>query len=124
MDAGEAEASAPGRGRQMASAKSRSSKEPPRSERTTEGATKPVSGEEGTQSGERRALGGEREVPVQASACQVPVGRKRAPIARVSWAQGRPLYQESGGPGQALPWPLTLTGQALGVGLEGLSAQF
>lgn len=41
VDAGEAEASAPGRGRQVASTKSRSSKEPPRSERTTEGATKP-----------------------------------------------------------------------------------
>ncbi|XP_020923682.1 whirlin isoform X6 [Sus scrofa] len=41
VDAGEAEASAPGRGRQMASTKSRSSKETPRSERTTEGASKP-----------------------------------------------------------------------------------
>ncbi|XP_058550379.1 whirlin isoform X2 [Neofelis nebulosa] len=41
VDAGEAEASAPGRGRQMASTKSRSSKELPRNERTTEGATKP-----------------------------------------------------------------------------------
>ncbi|XP_034520267.1 whirlin isoform X6 [Ailuropoda melanoleuca] len=41
VDAGEAEASAPGRGRQMASTKSRSTKEPPRNERTTEGATKP-----------------------------------------------------------------------------------
>ncbi|XP_032721585.1 whirlin isoform X2 [Lontra canadensis] len=41
VDAGEAEASAPGRGRQMASTKSRSSKEPSRNERTTEGATKP-----------------------------------------------------------------------------------
>ncbi|XP_046924365.1 whirlin [Lynx rufus] len=41
VDAGEAEASAPGRGRQMASTKSRSIKEPPRNERTTEGATKP-----------------------------------------------------------------------------------
>ncbi|XP_004423419.1 PREDICTED: whirlin isoform X1 [Ceratotherium simum simum] len=41
VDAGEAEASAPGRGRQMASTKSRSSKEPPRNERTTEGAPKP-----------------------------------------------------------------------------------
>ncbi|XP_030149203.1 whirlin isoform X4 [Lynx canadensis] len=41
VDAGEAEASAPGRGRQMASTKSRSSKEPPRNERTTEGAAKP-----------------------------------------------------------------------------------
>ncbi|XP_043422232.1 whirlin isoform X2 [Prionailurus bengalensis] len=41
VDAGEAEATAPGRGRQMASTKSRSSKEPPRNERTTEGATKP-----------------------------------------------------------------------------------
>lgn len=43
MDAGEAEASAPGRGRQTASTKSRSSKETPRNERTPEGATKPVS---------------------------------------------------------------------------------
>ncbi|XP_054545361.1 whirlin isoform X2 [Talpa occidentalis] len=41
VDAGEAEASAPGRGRQMASAKSRSSKEPHQNERTPEGATKP-----------------------------------------------------------------------------------
>ncbi|XP_072583655.1 whirlin isoform X3 [Vulpes vulpes] len=41
VDAGEAEASAPGRGRQIASTKSRSSKEPPRNERTAEGATKP-----------------------------------------------------------------------------------
>ncbi|XP_070453204.1 whirlin isoform X5 [Equus przewalskii] len=41
VDAGEAEASGPGRGRQMASIKSRSGKEPPGSERTTEGATKP-----------------------------------------------------------------------------------
>lgn len=42
MDAGEVEASAPGRGRQTVSTKSRSSKEPPRNERSTEGATKPV----------------------------------------------------------------------------------
>ncbi|XP_004677463.1 PREDICTED: whirlin isoform X5 [Condylura cristata] len=41
VDAGEAEASGPGLGRQMASFKSRSSKEPPRNERTPEGATKP-----------------------------------------------------------------------------------
>ncbi|XP_034871876.1 whirlin isoform X3 [Mirounga leonina] len=41
VDAGEAEASAPGRGRQTAPTKSRSSKEPPRDERTTEGAAKP-----------------------------------------------------------------------------------
>uniref|UniRef100_A0A8C3WUU1 Whirlin n=1 Tax=Catagonus wagneri TaxID=51154 RepID=A0A8C3WUU1_9CETA len=41
VDAGEAEASAPGRGRQMASTKSRSSKETPRNERITEGASKP-----------------------------------------------------------------------------------
>ncbi|XP_032979864.1 whirlin isoform X5 [Rhinolophus ferrumequinum] len=41
VDAGEVEASAPGRGRQMVSTKSRSSKEPPRNERSTEGATKP-----------------------------------------------------------------------------------
>ncbi|XP_055994477.1 whirlin isoform X2 [Sorex fumeus] len=41
VDAGEAEASAPGRGRQVASTKSRNSKEPPRSERTSEGVTKP-----------------------------------------------------------------------------------
>ncbi|XP_037652863.1 whirlin isoform X4 [Choloepus didactylus] len=41
VDAGEAEASAPGRGRQTVSTKSRSSKELPQNERTTEGATKP-----------------------------------------------------------------------------------
>ncbi|KAM9081737.1 whirlin isoform 2-T2 [Megaptera novaeangliae] len=41
VDAGEAEASAPGRGRQVVSAKGRSSKETPRNERTTEGAAKP-----------------------------------------------------------------------------------
>ncbi|XP_054440468.1 whirlin isoform X2 [Pteronotus mesoamericanus] len=41
VDAGEVEASAPGRGRQMASTKGRSSKEPPRNERSAEGATKP-----------------------------------------------------------------------------------
>ncbi|KAB0347050.1 hypothetical protein FD754_011907, partial [Muntiacus muntjak] len=41
VDAGEAEASAPGRGRQTASTKSRGSKETPRNERTPEGATKP-----------------------------------------------------------------------------------
>nr|XP_012624270.1 whirlin isoform X2 [Microcebus murinus] len=41
VDAGEAEASAPGRGRQTASTKSRSSRELPRSERPTEGANKP-----------------------------------------------------------------------------------
>ncbi|CAI9171394.1 unnamed protein product [Rangifer tarandus platyrhynchus] len=41
VDAGEAEASAPGRGRQTVSTKSRSSKETPRNERTPEGATKP-----------------------------------------------------------------------------------
>ncbi|XP_036915022.1 whirlin isoform X2 [Sturnira hondurensis] len=41
VDAGEVEANAPGRGRQMASTKSRSGKEPPRNERNTEGATKP-----------------------------------------------------------------------------------
>ncbi|XP_036995362.2 whirlin isoform X2 [Artibeus jamaicensis] len=41
VDAGEVEANAPGRGRQMASTKSRSSKEPPRNDRNTEGATKP-----------------------------------------------------------------------------------
>ncbi|XP_077904167.1 whirlin isoform X5 [Ictidomys tridecemlineatus] len=41
VDAGELEASAPGRGRQMASTKNKSSKELPRTERATEGATKP-----------------------------------------------------------------------------------
>ncbi|XP_073907279.1 whirlin isoform X3 [Castor canadensis] len=41
VDAGEAEASAPGRARQTASTKSRSSKELPRAERTTERANKP-----------------------------------------------------------------------------------
>ncbi|XP_053420743.1 whirlin isoform X2 [Nycticebus coucang] len=41
VDAGEAEASAPGRGRQTASTKSRGSKELPRNERPTEGANKP-----------------------------------------------------------------------------------
>ncbi|XP_077917789.1 whirlin isoform X6 [Halichoerus grypus] len=41
VDAGEAEASASGRGRQTAPTRSRSSKEPPRAERTTEGAAKP-----------------------------------------------------------------------------------
>ncbi|KAM5300500.1 whirlin isoform 2-T2 [Ctenodactylus gundi] len=41
VDAGEVEASAPGPGRQTASAKSRSSKELPRRERPTEGANKP-----------------------------------------------------------------------------------
>ena len=58
MDAGEAEASAPGRGRQMASTKSRSSKETPRSERTTEGASKPVSKERDAEGGGK---GGPRE---------------------------------------------------------------
>lgn len=42
VDAGEVEASASGQSRQMASTKSRSSKELPRSERTTEGGHKPV----------------------------------------------------------------------------------
>nr|XP_058927302.1 whirlin isoform X4 [Kogia breviceps] len=41
VDAGEAEASAPGRGRQVVSTKSRGSKETPRNDRTTEGAAKP-----------------------------------------------------------------------------------
>ncbi|XP_013368644.1 PREDICTED: whirlin isoform X2 [Chinchilla lanigera] len=41
VDAGEAEASAPGQNRQTASTRSRSSKEPPRSERTAEGGNKP-----------------------------------------------------------------------------------
>ncbi|XP_039330665.2 whirlin isoform X5 [Saimiri boliviensis] len=41
VDAGDAEASAPGRGRQTASTKSRSSKELPGSERPTDGASKP-----------------------------------------------------------------------------------
>ncbi|XP_071456967.1 whirlin isoform X5 [Marmota flaviventris] len=41
VDAGELEASAPGRGRQMASTKNKSNKELPRTERGTEGATKP-----------------------------------------------------------------------------------
>ncbi|XP_032334166.1 whirlin isoform X6 [Camelus ferus] len=41
VDAGEAEASAPGRSRQTASTRSKSSKEMPWNERTTEGATKP-----------------------------------------------------------------------------------
>ncbi|XP_047279123.1 whirlin isoform X9 [Homo sapiens] len=41
VDAGEAEASAPGRGRQSVSTKSRSSKELPRNERPTDGANKP-----------------------------------------------------------------------------------
>ncbi|XP_032128016.1 whirlin isoform X5 [Sapajus apella] len=41
VDAGEAEASAPGRGRQTASTRSRSSKELPGSERPTDGASKP-----------------------------------------------------------------------------------
>lgn len=44
MDAGETEASTSGRGRQTASTKSKSGKELPRTERTTEGANKPVSG--------------------------------------------------------------------------------
>lgn len=47
MDAGEAEASAPGRGRQTAPTKSRNSKELPRSERTPEAASKPVSDKAG-----------------------------------------------------------------------------
>ena len=69
MDAGEAEASAPGRGRQIASTKSRSSKEPPRNERTAEGATKPVREEEGIQRTEGKAgPRGEQEVPNQVSA--------------------------------------------------------
>lgn len=55
MDAGEVEASAPGRGRQMVSTKSRSSKEPPRNDRSTEGATKPVSKEEGGSEGRGKA---------------------------------------------------------------------
>uniref|UniRef100_A0A2K6NV19 Whirlin n=1 Tax=Rhinopithecus roxellana TaxID=61622 RepID=A0A2K6NV19_RHIRO len=41
VDAGEAEASAPGRGRQSASTKSRSTRELPRNERPTDGANKP-----------------------------------------------------------------------------------
>ncbi|XP_075416488.1 whirlin isoform X2 [Tenrec ecaudatus] len=41
VDAGETEARAPGGARQMASTKSRSSKEPPGNEKTTEGAAKP-----------------------------------------------------------------------------------
>uniref|UniRef100_A0A4W2FF34 Whirlin n=1 Tax=Bos indicus x Bos taurus TaxID=30522 RepID=A0A4W2FF34_BOBOX len=41
VDAGEAEASVPGRGRQTAPTRSRSGKETPRNERPTEGATKP-----------------------------------------------------------------------------------
>ncbi|XP_006890777.1 PREDICTED: whirlin isoform X3 [Elephantulus edwardii] len=41
VDAGEAEARVPGRGKQTASTKSRSSKDLPRNERTTEGAAKP-----------------------------------------------------------------------------------
>ncbi|KAL4689784.1 hypothetical protein H8959_012575 [Pygathrix nigripes] len=41
VDAGEAEASAPGRGRQSASTKSRSSRELPRNERPTDGVNKP-----------------------------------------------------------------------------------
>ncbi|XP_023579125.1 whirlin isoform X2 [Octodon degus] len=41
VDAGEAEASAPGQSKQIASTKNRSSKELPRSERTAEGANKP-----------------------------------------------------------------------------------
>ncbi|XP_040613275.1 whirlin isoform X1 [Mesocricetus auratus] len=41
VDAGETEASTSGRGRQTASSKSKSGKEPPRMERTTEGANKP-----------------------------------------------------------------------------------
>ncbi|XP_042098760.1 whirlin isoform X3 [Ovis aries] len=41
VDAGEAEASAPGRGRQTAPARSRTGKETPRNERPAEGATKP-----------------------------------------------------------------------------------
>ena len=43
VDAGEAEASAPGRGRQTAPTRSRSGKETPRNEKPAEGTTKPVS---------------------------------------------------------------------------------
>ena len=61
MDAGEAEASAPGRGRQVVSAKGRSSKETPRNERTTEGAAKPVSEERGVPRGRGRPAPGEEQ---------------------------------------------------------------
>lgn len=57
VDAGEAEASAPGQGRQPASTKSRSSKETPRNERTPEGAPKPVSETGGMQKAGRRKSG-------------------------------------------------------------------
>lgn len=57
MDAGEAEASAPGRGRQMAPTRSRSGKETPRNERPAEGATKPVSETEGVQKAGGRKSG-------------------------------------------------------------------
>lgn len=43
VDAGETEASTSGRGRQTASAKNKNGKELPRTERTAEGANKPVS---------------------------------------------------------------------------------
>lgn len=58
MDAGEAEASAPGRGRQTAPARSRSGKETPRNERPAEGATKPVSETGGAGGGVQKAGGG------------------------------------------------------------------
>lgn len=68
VDAGEAEASAPGRARQTASTKSRSSKELPRAERTTERANKPVSQveEDRVQRSEKKAgprgrMGGPRD---------------------------------------------------------------
>lgn len=69
MDAGEAEASAPGRGRQTAPARSRSGKETPRNERPAEGATKPVSETGGgvckRQAGGSLVGGEQQEVPTR-----------------------------------------------------------
>lgn len=61
MDAGETEASTSGRGRQAASTRSKSGKELPRTERTTEGANKPVSGGVHTGSWWRRDGPGNQE---------------------------------------------------------------
>lgn len=97
MDAGEAEASAPGRGRQMASTKSRSSKEPPRNERTTEGATKPVSEEEGMQTTGGGKVGSRRS-PARFQLDKCPRGGGEPPSLEGCGYLERPRYQESGGP--------------------------
>lgn len=93
MDAGEAEASALGRGRQLVSTKSRSSKEPLQNERSTEVATKPVSRMKGARRVRgRQASGEEQEVLDQGSALQVTTKDRESTLSGGMWVPGRDVH--------------------------------